>query len=318
MRMFSSRKSRKVTPPRRRVSTARTSDIETETASLDGAVKFRRNRTLTGSLSPRVTSASEHNADLRSPRVHAHDLTRLRRRIGGILGIVLGVSIVLVVVLFQFTARPAVVAADGSVALDTPRYEKVIDNYFGHHPIERIRPILNETRLNEYMSRMLPEVAMVHAVGSAGLGESQFTVAVRRPVVSWMIGTNQYFVDATGTSFKKNYYDIPNVKIVDQSGARDADGGTIASSRFLNFVGRTVSIAKDHQLVVEQAIIPPNTTRQIEIRVKGYDYPIKLSLDRSVGEQVEDAGRALVYFKGKGVTPSYVDVRVPGKAFYKS
>ncbi|MFZ1360866.1 MAG: hypothetical protein WAS27_02480 [Candidatus Saccharimonadales bacterium] len=281
------------------------------------AIKFRRNRTLTGSVSPQVGSANEHNADLRSPRAHVHSLSRLRRRLGAMLGVVAGVSVLLIVLLFQFTARPAVVSADESVALDASRYTQAINTYLGRHPAERVRVMLDEARLNEYMTRVLPEVASIKALGSAGFGESQFSVAVRRPLVSWMIGTDQYFVDATGVSFTKNYYDIPDVKIIDQSGARQADGSTIASSRFLNFVGRTVSVAKDHQLEVEQAIIPPSTTRQIEIRIRGYAFPLKFSLDRSVGEQVEDARRALEYFTAQGITPEYVDVRVGGKAFYK-
>jgi hypothetical protein len=44
---------------------------------------------------------------------------------------------------------------------------------------------------------------------------------------------------------------------------------------------------------------------------------VKFSVDRAVGEQAEDAARAVRYLDGKGMSPEYLDVRISGKAFYK-
>lgn len=307
--------------PRRR--TAQAGDARREMIEKQRAAQetdksvFRRNRTMTGSLSSRVGSANEHNTDLKSPRTHAHTLTKQRRKLSGALGVTFGVCLVLALVLIQFTARPVVLAADGAVSLDTGRYEKVIDEYLSRHPVERLRFVLNTDRLNEYLQRHLPEVVTAQVEGPAGFGSSNFAVTVRQPVVSWMIDDSQYFVDAEGVSFQKNYYDIPAVRIVDESGVQQSAGTAIASSRFLNFVGRAVSLAKDKGLTVEEAIIPLDTTRQIALKVSGHDYPIKLSLDRSVGEQVEDMQYVIAHFDEKKIKPQYVDVRVAGKAFYK-
>ncbi len=279
--------------------------------------KFQRNRTLTGSLSSRVSSANEHQADLKSPRIHAHDLAKQRRKVGSILGVTVGACVLLLGVLYQFTARPVISASDGSIPLDTKRYEKVFDEYLSRHPVERFRFILDTARLNEFVKRKLPEVVSVAPEGSAGFGLSGFEVTIRKPLVGWMIGSTQYFVDANGVPFEENYYDIPSVRIIDQSGVEQLDGTAIASSRFLNFVGRAVSRAKDAGLEVEQAIIPVSTTRQVELRIKGHDYPIKLSLDRSVGAQIEDMKKAIEYFDTNKITIEYVDVRVASKAFYK-
>lgn len=312
MSLFSRKQSREV-PRRRQVS----NDSGPKSVSTGGQSLFKRNRTLTGSVSSRVSSANEQKTNLKSPRTHAHELSKQRRKLGSVLGVTVGASLVLMGILFQFTARPVVSAADQSVALDKARYEKVIDDYLTRHPVERLRFVLNVDRLSEYVQRHLPEVATIHTGGAAGFGASSFDISVRKPLVSWMIGDAQYFVDATGVSFQKNYYDIPSVRIVDESGVEQVAGTTIASSRFLNFVGRAVSLSKERGLSVEQAIIPADTTRQVALRIEGHDYPIKLSLDRSVGEQVEDMQHIVSYFKEKKETPKYVDVRVAGKAFYK-
>lgn len=283
----------------------------------DQNTTFRRNRTLTGSLSSHVSSAGEPLADLKSPRTHAHDLTRQRRKVGGVF---LGVIIICGLfagLLFEFTARPVVNASDGSISLQQDRYEKAVNDYLAAHPIERLRFVLNRQRLNEYIGRTLSEVISINPEGSAGFGASQFNIVVRKPLVGWLIGSTQYFVDSNGVPFRVNYYDTPSVRIIDQSGIQQAAGTAIASTRFLNFVGRAVSVAHDYGLVVEQAIIPADTTRQIQLRIQSHDYPIKLSLDRPVGEQVEDMQRTIAYLDSKGLKPQYVDVRVSGKAFYK-
>jgi hypothetical protein len=318
MALFSRKKS--VDAPRRRSvsqSDTRRAASQPDRFEDSGNAIFRRNRTLTGSLSSQVSSASEQQADLKSPRTHAHDLAKQRRKLGSILGVTAGICAVLAIALLQFTARPVATAADGSIALDSKRYETAIEEYLGRHPAERLRFTLDATRLNEYIKRQLPEVVSVQPEGSAGFGASDFTVAIRKPLVSWIIGETQYFVDSDGVPFQKNYYDTPSVRIVDQSGVQQAAGTAIASSRFLNFVGRSVSLAKDAGLDVEQAIIPSGSTRQVELRVAGHDYPVKLSLDRSVGEQVEDMRNAIAYFDEKKIAIEYIDVRVPSKAFYK-
>src|SRR5438105_4266288 len=78
---------------------------------------FRRNRTLTGSVSSRIASVGETNADMKSARVHAHELTQKRRHLGALFLGVLIIALVLFGLISQFTAK-VVVKADGVVALD--------------------------------------------------------------------------------------------------------------------------------------------------------------------------------------------------------
>ncbi len=318
--MFSRSKKDDV-PPRRQGASAgdarREKAVHTQEQHDVDTTLFRRNRTLTGSLSSRVRSANEHKADLQSPRIQAHHLVRQRRKIGSILVITCSMCVVLAGLLLQLTAHPVVSAHDGSIAIKKPRYEKVIDDYLSRHPVERLRFVLNRDRLNDYVRTQLPEVTSVEADGSAGFGAGSFIVSMRHPLASWMIGNDQYYVDSSGVPFQLNYYETPSVHIVDESGLEQTSGTAIASSRFLNFVGRAVSLSKDYGLEVEQAIIPRATTRQVELRVKGRDYPVRLSLDRSVGEQIEDMQRSIAYFDKNQKKLAYIDVRVPGKAFYK-
>lgn len=314
MSLFSRKKTADVPRRRRDISGAAT---KREALDIPPNTTFRRNRTLTGSSSAHIASANELQSDLKSPRSMAHELSKQRRKLGGSffgLLILIGISAFL---LHQLTASTSVISKDGALSIDATRYTTVIDKYLTLHPIERLRFVLNEQRLNDYVQHELPEVVSTSADGNDGFGKSRFVISVRRPIASWLIGNSQNYVDANGVPFQKNYYSTPSVRIVDQSGIQQIAGTAIASSRFLNFVGRSVAAAKDYKLTIEEAIIPPDTTRQVQLKVSGHAYPIKLSLDRPVGEQIEDMQRSIAYLDGKAIVPSYLDVRISGKAFYK-
>ena len=219
--------------------------------------------------------------------------------------------------LYEFTAFIHVSPSIGNLTIDQARYQSAINNYFASRPGERLRPLLNAQELERYLAQVTPEVSAVHVKGAPSLATSQFDIVFRKPVAGWLINSNQYYVDKNGISFQTNYFERPTVKITDNSGVPQTTGESVASSRFLRFVGQTVDLARGNGLIVEEAIIPAGTTRQIELRLAAHKYPVKLSLDRPAGEQVEDMQRAVAYFDAKQASPQYIDVRVSGKAYYR-
>lgn len=279
---------------------------------------FQRNRTLTGSTSNQL-SATHHQTDLESPRTHVHNLALRRRKIGTVLLVVLGVATLLLWLLTQLTARVVVDVSDTTISrpVDTAVYVKAINDYLGVNPFSRLRFAMDQSNLSAYLSQTLPEVAGVTQNGLVAIGETDFTVVMRKPVAGWKIDTKQYFVDAKGVAFERNYYGDPAVQIVDNSGITLQQGTTVASNRFLAFVGNIVTLSKDSGYTVTQAMLPAGTTRQLEIRLKDVTPIVRLSIDRPAGEQVEDMSRALGYFISRGQSPEYIDVRVSGKAFYR-
>lgn len=303
--------------PRRRQDGSSSVPERATESSLDQRYAFRRNRTLTGSASSHVIgAANESNAQLKSPRVQMHDLAQQRQRIGGILALVVLGALVLSGLVFQFTAHVVVRTTDMSREL-APTYEQAINTYLERQPIERLRFLLREDALNEYLQTVTPEVASVHVDGFGGLGRSIFVLEMRQPIAGWSIRGIQQYVDATGTSFAYNHFATPAVQIVDNSGIQVEAGQAVASNQFLSFVGRVVGLSNARQYTVEKVIIPQGSTRQIELHIKGVSFPVKLLIDRSAGEQVEDMARSVVWLKSHNVTPEYLDVRVSGRAFYK-
>lgn len=302
-------------PRRRQPQAPKTPRVSSD--SLDQRYSFRRNRTLTGSLSAGVTSAGPSDkAQLKSSRVQAHDLARHRRNIGVILlGVVLA-SVILYLLVSQLTAKVAVRTAT-PMSIDAQRYQQSIDTYLQARPIERMRFMLNQDRLNAYVQTVNPEVASVTVDGMSEIGGTAFMLTFRQPIAGWSIaGSNQY-VDTSGTSFTRNYFDAPKVQIVDKSGIQIAAGQAVASDQFLGFVGRMVGAVGAQGYVVKKVTIPRSTTRQVEVRLAGVSYPIKVSVDRPTGEQSEDMVRSIRWMKKNGISPKQLDVRVSGRAFYR-
>lgn len=296
MALFSKKPSTDV--PRRRQIDMTTHERPSE-QSLQDRYAFRRNRTLIGSKSSEVMSSNESNAQLKSPRVQAHDLARHRRHIGVVLLAVALMIMILAILVYEFTAHANVRANELTVKLDD-KYATQIDTYLQSQPIERFRFVLDEQRLTRYLQAKSPEIKSVTIDGSAGLGETKFVLTMRQPIAGWSIRGSEQFVDESGTSFSRNYYATPTVRVVDNSGVQAISGQAVASDQFLSFVGVIVGLSSMYNYTVTQVEIPQGTTRQVELRLKDVSYPIKLSVDRPAGEQVEDMTRANVWLKGRG------------------
>ena len=259
------------------------------------------------------------NAQLRSPRAHVHHLSSLRRRLGLYLVVIGLASLGLYIIVLQLVASVTIQLVD--VGATSPKttalYERSIDTYYAARPAERFRFLLNKSALLAHVQATNPEVASIKLSGTGTFGEAQARIVTRTPIARWSIHGDSQYVDADGIVFTRNYHTAPALRIVDNSGIRASDNQTITSHRFLAFVGRVIGLSHDRGLTVSRITIPSQTTRQVDISLQGVPQRYKLSIDRSTGEQVEDMARITAYLKRKGITPTYVDVRVEGKAFYQ-
>lgn len=303
----------------RRSSQASIRQTRATDSELEQRYTFRRNRTLTGSLASNVASASETHSQLRSHRVHAHDLRRHRRKLSSVLLGVMTVVVLLGFLVYQSIASVQIKAST-AISVDQQLYQQKIQAYLNGRPLERFRFSLDTKRLTQYLQlHDCPEIAAVSAdMRFVGFGTTELQLTIREPAVAWKTGDNNLYVDDTGVSFVRNYYSEPNVKVVDQTGIVTKDNKVLASNRFLGFIGRVIGQMKLHGYHVNQVDLPLGTSRQIAVHVDGISYPIKLSVDRPVGEQVEDTTRAVQYLAAKGIKPTeYLDVRVSQRAFYR-
>lgn len=303
---FGSKKKNDVVPRRR----LPVEDDDTLRSTPSTSGQFRRNQTL---------SSYRHNTPEESSRQKAHHLALQRRKLGGIFALVMTAAILLLLLLWQLIGHVSITTSTkqlSSTFVAEP-YEKSINTFFDVNPAQRLRVSLNEDMLSDFVSSQYSEVERVSITGSPGLAQATFSIAFRTPVAGWQINGNQYYVDANGVVFQKNYFSSPEVQIVDESGVSPEQGTAVAGSRLLGFLGRVVAGAGERGYDVTRAILPASTTRQVDIYLKGNPTRVKFSIDRGAGEQVEDMDRVLKFLNSKKMKASYIDVRIAGKAAYR-
>jgi hypothetical protein len=279
---------------------------------------FRRSHTLTGSSADTVKTVGESRAQIKSPRIRAHELRQHRRRLVLYLIGVIAVLSAGWLLIGEFTGTIAnVVSKPATPRVDTKYYSQLLNEYFAAYPLERFRFAVQPAHLNGFLETKAPEIASAEFSSSNEVGKSDLTATFRQPLVAWEIGRQKYYVDAEGHAFQKNYYDEPSIVVTDQSGI-DPNSGAIASNRFLHFLGRVVALLNQSGAVsVSGVVIPPNTTREVDLKLAGKPYIVKTQLDRDPAEQVSDIVNVVKYLDAKNLKPKYVDVRVGGRAFYQ-
>lgn len=281
---------------------------------------FRRSRTLTGSRSSQVRAANEKRGELQSDRLKKQSLQRHQQLLFVGLCCLLAVIAGLYYLLSQYVGSVKASYSNAStLALQPPEdtYARAISDYLGTRPAERFRFALNKVDLTAAVAKKYPEVGSIESDGGS-IGSGNFIITFRQATISWKIGQKQYFVDNSGETFEKNFYTTPTVKVTDNSGASVNDGGAVVGKGFLRFLGRLAALTSQSGLgEVADATLPPNTTREIDIKLKGRGYVIKTHTDRDPAAEVEDMQRVIGYLDQRKLTPVYIDVRVPGRAFYK-
>lgn len=272
--------------------------------------QFRRNQTLSG---------IRRHEDGTSERTRVHHLASRRRKMLGVFGIVLAAIVLLTILLTQFMARVTIGSATQQVSrpVTTSVYEERINEYLAINPVERLRFLLNEPALTSYVAATEPEVALIELGGMRQLTDAQFTITFREPIAGWQINNRQYYVDSQGVVFEENYFTPSTVQIVDESGISPEAGTAVASARLLSFVGRAVSVAGEGGYNVTSVTLPSGTTRQLELRLENVQPFIRLTIDRAVGEQIEDMIRSINFLRERGRSAEYIDVRVEGRAVYR-
>lgn len=243
-------------------------------------------------------------------------LSRNRAKIARLLAFSLGVVILIAVIVTQTIYDPVIVL-EGADGASVDKYTTLMAEYFKTNPAERLRSMLNVKSANAFLATFAPEVERIESIKTGFGRRSEIKLVVRRPVVMWESSGKKYYVDALGVPFTVNYFADPTIVVDDRSGVSLSSVDRVANDNFIGFIGQAVAVANQMGLVVKKIIIPPLTTRQLELYVNDFQFPVKMSTVASVVRQISDASRVINFLQKRGVTPAYIDVRVERKTYYK-
>lgn len=280
-------------------------------ATDDEVTTYVRSRTI-------VDTVAHERGELKSERRREHELRARRKKLGAAFVIVLVTLLAGLALLTQFvgTITNVVTNLDGVNQIDQVRYKEIADDYFAHRPLERLTFAFRESSFNDFMKDSASEIRSANMVKDSFLAGS-LSIEFRQPIAVWEVDGQKDYVDNEGVVFAQNYFAEPTISIIDNSGV-SVDGNTITSRRFLRFVGQVVSGVETSGIgQVESVTIPVDAVRYVELRLIGRDYPIKTQVDRNPASQTNDIVNAVRHLDSNNIVPSYLDVRVTGKGFWK-
>lgn len=104
---------------------------------------------------------------------------------------------------------------------------------------------------------------------------------------------------------------IPEMKIVDDNHSEQI------SSRVKEYLYFLEGDLKDLGFTPLRAVLPAGKMREFDIDIEGVTPYFKVTIDRDAAVTAEDISRMIKYLKENNLEPTYVDVRVDEKAFYK-
>lgn len=291
----------------------------------DDGNKFRRGRSLTGSLVDEISAPAEQKGQLQSARVEAQNKRQKRqyflRRLASVALIIFGlyglyahrVSSFEITFASQLQKKP-----EGKAYIASA--QQFVSQSFGN----QFSISLNRAELANYLMQQHTEINNVQIITAPFDATPQIIINLRKPVVIWQTKQDPtpFYVDASGTSFAFDGWGAKGlVPINDESGATANLGGPVASSRQISFLGQFVGhIAQTsgNKLVINKIVFPPSSTKEVNVYVKDKPYFAKVYLERSPRAQAEAVVKGVKEFEARGVAPAeYMDVRVPEKIFYK-
>lgn len=282
------------------------------------AYAFRRSRTMTGTSSDEIRVVAETHTDLKSDRLKHYVLRKKRQRILVYLSSVIAVVFGLIALLNNFMSSVIVVSAGKAPETQIALYERAVNEYLSQYPSERFIFALRGDALLMSLQKELPEIRAVTFDVRSWLKPARVTIDLRKPIASWTIGASKYYIDSYGVAFKNNYYGVePLLSVEDKTGIDPTSTVSVASERMIHYIGRVVALLEQRDLSVVRLELPSATSRRVDIYVADRPYAIRTSIDRDPAGQVVDIVNAIKYLNVKNITPSYADVRVSSKLYYK-
>lgn len=129
-------------------------------------------------------------------------------------------------------------------------------------------------------------------------------------VILGYLGVKQLVDGAEATIKDEPAYQI-QAEIVDE------DNTGQISSRVKAYIAQLEQDFQELGYKVKRVTLPTGTSRELYVDLEGVEMYFKVTIDRDAAVTAEDAERMIRYLAERDIHPTYVDVRIDGKAYYK-
>lgn len=247
----------------------------------------------------------------------------VKRRMGLLPFILLLIMVVGVVArLMYLGGTPRVVVVAGSTAAnnslrDTKAYAKAAQAALQGSLLNRTKLTVDNEGVSSKVLQQFPELEAVSVSTQFLSDRPVISVVPAQPKLVLKSGTDAYAINADGVAYGVNNgasQDI--VTVVDESGAAATIGKQALPSSTVSFVQMVAFQMQHGGQKVSSFTLPKGSAYELDMHLAGKSYVVRFNLESDAREQ---SGALLATLQHFGtVTPrQYIDVRVPGRIYYK-
>jgi len=241
-----------------------------------------------------------------------------RRFVVGFVDIVLCIAVIAAFTYSLLVSDSAKVVVNTNVYRPQSQYQRAVDNQLSSIK-NRNKLSFDEAALIKSLKSNYPEISSVSV---------ELPVITQQPTVSLDIAKPSFFLKNMGRILVVNLQgtaigystDFANINklptVTDDSGYKASPGIQVLTSSNVAFINNLIAQCRRAKVEIKSLSLP-NQAQELDLRTND-PYLIKFYLG---GDSLNQAGEFLAarhfFSKNKIVPFSYLDVRVPGKVFYK-
>lgn len=230
------------------------------------------------------------------------------------------ITVVLVGLVYSLMVKPTPkIALTDATYHSLTEYKLVAAKLFGQFK-NRNKITLDEQGIVNSLKKQFPEIASISV---------ELPLFSETPVVHLVIAQPSFFLSSKGVSYivdsqgiaTSESKNLPNVKklptLVDQSGFAAAVGKQVLSAQSVSFINSIIRQTARAKVPIKSLVLPARA-EEVDLRTTDHGYFVKFFLGGDANLQSGQFLAARHNFNRQDSQPSeYLDVRVPGKIFYK-
>lgn len=186
--------------------------------------------------------------------------------------------------------------------------------------LDRTKLTFNETSVVMAMQKQFPEISSAWVQMPIFGQKPTIHLTVSAPAFVYNVSSASYILDNDGVvvDTQAKLTAIKNLPtLIDQSPIKIVPGVKAVSSSSVSFINQVLAQAKKAKIPVTNIVLPP-VAQEMQLHTTDKPYYVKFYFGNDVNQQIGQWLAARHEFDTKGIAPAeYLDVRVPGKVFYK-
>lgn len=225
--------------------------------------------------------------------------------------------VVLELTFLSSNGRVTVIDSSGNLDrdVDVVAYEKTFDDLLGSNILNRNKLTVDTNGIALKMQSAHPELESVTVITPLiGIRPSLY-IHVSEPVFTLKQDASSYVLSAAGYITGRGVASsLPTV--IDETGEEVRVAKQLLPSSHVAFMQTVWYQLTQQGIQVDSLALPRGKAFEVDVRLKEKTYYLKFNVTEDAARQ---SGAAVAVMKqlGNGTPKEYIDVRVPGKAYYK-